>query len=102
MKSLRYSGRFNRFAGTRSCARRWRSAARPGGRNLRAGIVRQNHAYLEVIAEMQKEGGTCAFIDAEHALDVQYASKLGVAVPDLLISQPDTGEQALEIADALV
>src|SRR5260364_45726 len=57
---------------------------------------------LQVIAEMQKEGGTCAFIDAEHALDVQYASKLGVAVPDLLISQPDTGEQALEIADALV
>src|SRR5260363_720 len=56
---------------------------------------------LQVIAEMQKEGGTCAFIDAEHALDVQYASKLGVAVPDLLISQPDTGEQALEIAGAL-
>ncbi|KND55398.1 RecA protein [Candidatus Paraburkholderia kirkii] len=57
---------------------------------------------LQVIAEMQKLGGTAAFIDAEHALDVQYASKLGVNVPDLLISQPDTGEQALEIADALV
>ena len=57
---------------------------------------------LQVIAEMQKIGGTCAFIDAEHALDVQYAGKLGVKVPDLLISQPDTGEQALEIADALV
>ncbi len=57
---------------------------------------------LQVIAEMQKLGGTCAFIDAEHALDVQYASKLGVNLPDLLISQPDTGEQALEIADALV
>jgi len=57
---------------------------------------------LQVIAEMQKVGGTCAFIDAEHALDVQYASKLGVALPDLLISQPDTGEQALEICDALV
>ncbi len=57
---------------------------------------------LQVIAEMQKVGGTCAFIDAEHALDVQYAAKLGVNVPELLISQPDTGEQALEIADALV
>jgi recombination protein RecA len=57
---------------------------------------------LQVIAEMQKLGGTCAFIDAEHALDVQYAQKLGVDLEDLLISQPDTGEQALEIADALV
>ena len=57
---------------------------------------------LQVIAEMQKLGGTCAFIDAEHALDVQYAQKLGVHLEDLLISQPDTGEQALEIADALV
>jgi len=57
---------------------------------------------LQVIAEMQKVGGTCAFIDAEHALDVQYASKLGVNLSDLLISQPDTGEQALEITDALV
>ncbi len=57
---------------------------------------------LQVIAEMQKIGGTAAFIDAEHALDPQYASKLGVNVPDLLISQPDTGEQALEITDMLV
>ena len=57
---------------------------------------------LQVIAEMQKIGGTAAFIDAEHALDVQYAGKLGVKVEDLLISQPDTGEQALEIADMLV
>ncbi|MCQ8894851.1 recombinase RecA [Limnobacter humi] len=57
---------------------------------------------LQVIAEMQKLGGTCAFIDAEHALDVQYAQKLGVNLADLLISQPDTGEQALEIVDALV
>jgi recombination protein RecA len=57
---------------------------------------------LQVIAEMQKLGGTCAFIDAEHALDVQYAQKLGVNLPELLISQPDTGEQALEIVDALV
>jgi recombination protein RecA len=57
---------------------------------------------LQVIAEMQKIGGTCAFIDAEHALDIQYAQKLGVNLQDLLVSQPDTGEQALEITDALV
>ncbi len=57
---------------------------------------------LQAIAEMQKLGGTCAFIDAEHALDVGYAQKLGVNLSDLLISQPDTGEQALEITDALV
>jgi recombination protein RecA len=57
---------------------------------------------LQVIAEMQRQGGTCAFIDAEHALDPQYAAKLGVDLSDLLISQPDTGEQALEIVDALV
>ena len=57
---------------------------------------------LQVIAEMQKMGGTCAFIDAEHALDVSYAQKLGINLHDLLISQPDTGEQALEITDALV
>jgi recombination protein RecA len=57
---------------------------------------------LQVVAEMQKQGGVCAFIDAEHALDAQYAQKLGVNLQDLLISQPDTGEQALEIVDALV
>ncbi len=57
---------------------------------------------LQVIAEMQKVGGVAAFIDAEHALDIQYAQKLGVNLQDLLISQPDTGEQALEIVDALV
>ena len=57
---------------------------------------------LQVIAEMQKLGGVCAFVDAEHALDTQYAQKLGVSLQDLLISQPDTGEQALEIVDALV
>lgn len=57
---------------------------------------------LQVIAEMQKGGGTCAFIDAEHALDTGYAQKLGVNLQELLISQPDTGEQALEIVDALV
>jgi recombination protein RecA len=54
------------------------------------------------VAEAQKKGGICAFIDAEHALDPVYARKLGVNLDDLLISQPDTGEQALEIADTLV
>ena len=57
---------------------------------------------LSVISEAQKVGGTCAFIDAEHALDPVYAERLGVRVDDLLVSQPDTGEQALEIADMLV
>ncbi len=57
---------------------------------------------LQVVSEMQKQGGTCAFIDAEHALDIQYAQNLGVNLQDLLISQPDTGEQALEIVDSLV
>jgi recombination protein RecA len=57
---------------------------------------------LQVIAEAQKQGGVCAFIDAEHALDPIYAEKLGVNVDDLIVSQPDTGEQALEVADMLV
>src|SRR6202051_861514 len=57
---------------------------------------------LECIAEAQKRGGTCAFIDAEHAMDASYARKLGVDIDNLLISQPDTGEQALEICDTLV
>ena len=57
---------------------------------------------LHAIAEVQKQGGTAAFIDAEHALDPSYAEKLGVNIDELLLSQPDTGEQALEIAEALV
>jgi len=57
---------------------------------------------LHVIAEAQKKGGICAFIDAEHAVDPEYAKKLGVKIEDLLISQPDTGEQALEIVESLV
>ena len=57
---------------------------------------------LSTVAQLQKMGGTAAFIDAEHALDIQYAAKLGVNIEDLLVSQPDTGEQALEIADMLV
>ena len=57
---------------------------------------------LHVVAEAQKKGGTCAFVDAEHALDPGYARKLGVNIDELVISQPDTGEQALEIADTLV
>ncbi len=57
---------------------------------------------LHVVAEAQKKGGLCAFVDAEHALDAEYSKKLGVKVKDLLISQPDTGEQALEITESLV
>ena len=57
---------------------------------------------MSTIAQLQKTGGTAAFIDAEHALDIQYAAKLGVNIEELLVSQPDTGEQALEIADMLV
>src|SRR2546423_12408193 len=57
---------------------------------------------LQVIAEVQRAGGTAAFVDAEHALDPSYAEKLGVNINDLLVSQPDTGEQALEITDMLV
>jgi recombination protein RecA len=57
---------------------------------------------LQVIAEVQRGGGTAAFVDAEHALDPSYAEKLGVNINDLLVSQPDTGEQALEITDMLV
>nr|MBA3454143.1 hypothetical protein [Deltaproteobacteria bacterium] len=57
---------------------------------------------LHVVAEAQKRGGVCAFIDAEHALDVNYAKKLGVKTEELLVSQPDCGEQALEIVEALV
>ncbi len=62
----------------------------------------KNNLALHCVAEAQKKGGICAFIDAEHALDPIYARKLGVNVDDLLISQPDTGEQGLEIADTLV
>jgi recombination protein RecA len=57
---------------------------------------------LQIIEEAQKAGGTCAFIDAEHALDPIYAEKLGVVIDDLIVSQPDTGEQALEVTDMLV
>src|SRR6201999_347217 len=57
---------------------------------------------LHTIAEAQKAGGVCAFIDAEHALDTDYARRLGVQLDDLLVSQPDCGEQALEIVDTLV
>mgnify|MGYP002802453874 CR=1 FL=1 len=57
---------------------------------------------LHIVAEAQKKGGICAFVDAEHALDPAYAKKLGVNIDELYISQPDTGEQALEIAEALV
>ena len=71
-------------------------------RNCEIARLRQAGLTLQTIAEAQKAGKTCAFIDAEHALDPIYAAKLGVKVDDLLVSQPDTGEQALEICDMLV
>jgi recombination protein RecA len=88
----------DRLARARHRARRRRPAARPGGRDLRAGILGQDHAGAAHRRRGQKKGGICAFIDAEHALDPVYARKLGVNIDELLISQPDTGEQALEIA----
>ena len=92
----------DRLARARHRARHRRPAARPGGRDLRPGSSGKTTLALHAVAEAQKKGGICAFIDAEHALDPVYARKLGVNVDDLLISQPDTGEQALEIADTLV
>jgi recombination protein RecA len=97
-----HPGRVHRLAGPGHRAGRRRPAARPRDRDLRPESSGKTTLTLQVIAEMQKLGGTCAFIDAEHALDIQYAQKLGVNLQDLLISQPDTGEQALEIVDALV
>ena len=99
----RHRSRLHRFARPRHRARRRRPAARPRrsrstGRSPRA----RPRSTLAVIAEVQKRGGTAAFVDAEHALDPAYAEKLGVNVDELLVSQPDTGEQALEITDMLV
>src|ERR1700719_3041120 len=73
-----------------------------GGEIYGPGTSGKTTLALHCVAEAQKKGGTCAFIDAEHALDPIYARKLGISVDDLLISQPDTGEQALEICDTLV
>ena len=81
-----------------SAACRAAASSRSTGRKARA----RRRWRCTSIAEAQKNGGICAFIDAEHALDPIYARKLGVNLDDLLISQPDTGEQALEIADTLV
>jgi recombination protein RecA len=77
----------------------------PRGRDIRdiwAGIIREDHFIPEYKSEAQKRGGVAAFIDAEHAFDSSYARKLGVNLDDLLISQPDSGEQALEICETLV
>ena len=82
----------------------WPSASRrTKGRiiGLQAGIFRQTTVMLHVIANAQKAGGVCSFIDAEHALDPQYARKLGVNLDDLLVSQPDSGEEALTICETL-
>jgi recombination protein RecA len=73
-----------------------------GRRDLRPGVLGQDDADAARGRRGQKAGGTAAFVDAEHALDPSYAEKLGVNIDDLLVSQPDTGEQALEITDMLV
>jgi len=78
------------------------ASARTRDRNLWTGIRGKTTLTLQVIAEAQKLGGQAAFIDAEHALDPSYARKLGVDVDNLLVSQPDHGEQALEIAETLI
>ena len=91
------------LAGPRHRARHRRPAARAASSRSTARSPRARpRSRCTVVAEAQKKGGICAFIDAEHALDPVYARKLGVDVDDLLISQPDAGEQALEIADTLV
>ena len=71
-------------------------------RNLWSRSSGKTTLALQVVAEAQKAGGICAFVDAEHAMDPAYAKKLGVKTDELLISQPDTGEQALEITDVLI
>ena len=95
-----YPDRLARASTSRSASAACRAAAssRSTGRN-RSG---KTTLALHTVAEAQKKGGVCGFIDAEHALDPVYARKLGVNLEDLLISQPDTGEQALEISDTLV
>jgi recombination protein RecA len=101
-RDLRCRSHFHRFAGSRHRARRRRPAARPRRRDLRPGVLRQDHAHAAGGRRSPEAGGTAAFVDAEHALDPAYAEKLGVNVNELLVSQPDTGEQALEITDMLV
>ena len=99
----RHPGGVHRLAGPGHRPGRGRPAARPGDRNLRPGKLGQDHADAAGhCRDAKAQAGTCAFVDAEHALDIQYAQKLGVNLQDLLISQPDTGEQALEIVDSLV
>ena len=83
-------------------ARHRRPAARPGGGDLRPESSGKTTVALHAVANAQKAGGIAAFIDAEHALDPEYAKALGVDTDALLVSQPDTGEQALEIADMLI
>ena len=93
----------DRLARPRHRARRRRPAARAASIEIYGPESSgKTTLALHIIAEAQKRGGICGFIDAEHALDPVYARKLGVKLDDLLISQPDTGEQALEIADTLV
>ena len=82
--------------------RSWRSATRPNRGNLRSGNVGQKHAHSPRHCRTPEKGGKAAYIDAEHAFDIDYAKKLGVKTDDLLLSQPDCGEDALNILESLV
>jgi recombination protein RecA len=97
-----YRGDLDRLARPRHRAGHRRPAEGPDHRDLRAGKLGQDDADAARGGRRTEEGRHCAFVDAEHALDPQYAKKLGVDLDELLISQPDTGEQALEITDTLV
>jgi recombination protein RecA len=98
----RHRGDLDRLDRARHSTRHRRPAQGAGHRDLRPRELGKTTLALHVIAEEQKSGGVCAFVDAEHALDPVYAKKLGVNIDDLLVSQPDTGEQALEITETLV
>ena len=98
----RCSGHINRGAFTRPCARGGWLAQGKGHRDIRPGILGKNHLALHAIANAQRKGGIAVLIDAEYAFDATYAKNLGVDIDNLLVSQPDTGEQALEIADTLI
>ena len=97
-----YPGGLDRLDRVEHSPRHWRSARGRVVEIFGPEASGKTTLALQVAAEVQKAGGTAAFIDAEHALDVHYAGHIGVMVDKLLVSQPDTGEQALEIAEILV
>ena len=95
-------GDLDRLALARPRARGRRRPARAHRRDLRPESSGKTTLSLHILAKAQKAGGTCAFIDAEHAIDPGYAAAIGVDIDELLVSQPDSGEQALEISELLV